>query len=75
MPNRIGDFLVKIAAMTPEQVEHVLRLQANGDTRIFGEIALELRYLNDDAIKRYVDHMERWKLNPGEEPPVDVSGV
>ncbi|MGO9309093.1 MAG: hypothetical protein ACLQDL_08730 [Spirochaetia bacterium] len=73
MPNRIGDFLVKIGAMNSEQVDHVLRLQANGDSRIFGEIALELHYLNDDAIKRYVDHMEKWKLNPGEEPPTDVS--
>jgi len=65
-PNRIGDFLVSIGAMTREQVDQVLRLQAEGDSRIFGEIALDLRFLNDDAIKRYVDHMEKWKLNPGE---------
>jgi hypothetical protein len=75
MPNRIGDFLVKIDAMTLEQVDHVLRLQAEGDSRIFGEIALELKYLNDDAIKRYVDHVEKWKLTPGEESPTDVSEV
>jgi hypothetical protein len=75
MANRIGDFLVKISAMSPEQVDHVLRLQQGGDSRIFGEIALELGYLNDDAIKRYVDHMEKWKTNPGEEPPADVSEV
>jgi hypothetical protein len=59
MANRIGDFLVAIGAITREQVAHVLRLQAEGDSRIFGEIALELKYLNDDAIKRYVDHMEK----------------
>jgi hypothetical protein len=75
MPNRIGDFLVKIDAMTAEEVDHVLKLQAGGDSRIFGEIALELGYLNDDAIKRYVDHMEKWKTNTGEEPPADVSEV
>ena len=75
MPNRIGDFLVKIGAMSPEQVGHVLRLQESGDSRIFGEIALELGYLNDDAIKRYVDHMEKWKANPGGETPSDVSEV
>jgi hypothetical protein len=74
MPNRIGDFLVKIGAMTAEEVEHVLKVQAGGDSRIFGEIALELGYLNDDAIKRYVDHMEKWKTNPGE-TPADVSEV
>jgi hypothetical protein len=64
MPHRIGDFLVKIGAMTPEQVEDVLKRQRGGDTRIFGEIALELRYLDDTAIKRYVDHLEKWKKNP-----------
>jgi len=66
MPDRIGEFLVKIGAMTREQVDHVLRLQAKGDKRIFGEIALELRYLNDDAIKRYVDHLENYHKAPGE---------
>lgn len=72
MPNRIGDFLVKIGAMNAEQVDRVLRLQEGGDSRIFGEIALELGYLNDDAIKRYVDHMEKWKMNPAEEPPTEL---
>ena len=61
MEHRIGDFLVKIGAMTPEQVQHVLRVQKAGDKRIFGEIALDLHFLNDDAIKRYVDHMEKTK--------------
>lgn len=65
MPDRIGDFLVTIGAITREQVDHVLRLQKGGDSRIFGEIALELGYLNDDAIKRYVDHMARQKAKPG----------
>ncbi len=68
MPSRIGDFLVKIGAMTTEQVDQVLRLQAEGDKRIFGEIALDQHYLNDDAIKRYVDHLEKWNLNPETEP-------
>jgi hypothetical protein len=27
--------------------------------------------LNDDAIKRYVDHMEKQKLKPGEAEPVE----
>ncbi len=66
MTEKIGEFLIKIGAMTREQVDHVLQLQAKGDTRIFGEIALELRYLNDDAIKRYVDHMDKYKKAPGE---------
>jgi hypothetical protein len=69
MANRIGEFLLKIGAMNKEQVDHVLKLQREGDTRIFGEIALDLRYLNDDAIKRYVDHLEKWKLEPGPHGP------
>jgi len=64
MPHKIGDFLVKIGAMTAQQVEDVLKRQRGGDTRIFGEIALELHYIDDNAIKRYVDHLEKWKKNP-----------
>lgn len=59
MTDRIGDFLVKIGAMKSFQVQEVLRLQEAGDTRRFGEIAIELRYINDDAIKRYVDYLEK----------------
>jgi hypothetical protein len=66
--NRIGDFLIKIGALNQQQVDDVLEHQKQGDTRIFGEIALELHYLNDDAIKRYIDHLEKWKLDPGAEP-------
>jgi len=61
MTDRIGDFLVKIGAMKPDQVQDVLRAQQAGDTRRFGEIATELRYINDDAIKRYVDYLEKQK--------------
>jgi hypothetical protein len=40
-------------------VEKVLQIQQAGDRRRFGEIALELGYLNDDAIRRYVDYLEK----------------
>jgi len=63
-PHGIGDFLIKIGAMTRKQVEHVLCLQAEGDSRRFSEIAFSLRYLKDDSIKRYIDHLEKWKLTP-----------
>ena len=59
MTDRIGDFLVKIGVMKPELVENVLRAQKAGDKRRFGEIAIELHYINDDAIKRYVDYLEK----------------
>lgn len=57
--DRIGDFLVKIGAMKAFQVQDVLTLQRGGDRRMFGEIAIELRYINDDAVRRYVDYLEK----------------
>jgi hypothetical protein len=61
MADRIGDFLVKIGAMTPDQVQNGLQLQEMGNQQLFGEIALALGYLNDDALKRYVDYLEKQK--------------
>ena len=55
MEERIGEALVRIGAMTPEQVEEVLKLQEDGDNRLFGEIAIEQGFLNDKAIKAYLD--------------------
>jgi len=33
----------------------VLKLQKKGDTRLFGEIAIECGYIDDTAIKAYLD--------------------
>jgi hypothetical protein len=52
---RIGDCLIRIGAMKVRQVEDVLRVQKAGDNRRFGEIANELGYITDDAIRRYAD--------------------
>ncbi len=51
---KIGDFLVGIGAMTAEQLDEVLRHQAEGDKRIFGEIARELGYVDIQAIDKYL---------------------
>ena len=56
MQNRIGEFLVQIGAMQQYQVDDVLRVQETGDSRMFGEIAIELGYINDAAIKKYLDY-------------------
>ena len=56
MENRIGEFLVQIGAMQKYQVDDVLRVQEGGDSRMFGEIAIELGYINDAAIKKYLDY-------------------
>lgn len=41
--------------MSPEQVDQVLKLQQDGDTRLFGEIAIEQGFINDRAIRAYLD--------------------
>jgi hypothetical protein len=56
MESRIGEFLVQIGAIKQYQVDDVLRLQKEGDTRLFGEIAIELGYINDEAIKKYLEY-------------------
>ena len=54
-PPRIGGFLVSIGAMKDWQVEDVLLAQRRGDARMFGEIAIALGYINDAALRRYVE--------------------
>ncbi len=41
--------------MTPEQVDQALKLQKDGDKRLFGEIAIEQGFINDKAIRAYLD--------------------
>ena len=55
MTDRIGDNLVKIGAMTQNQVNDVLQRQKDGDSRLFGEIAIELEYIDDDVIVAYLE--------------------
>jgi len=56
MPERIGDFLLRIGAMNEEQVEEVLRIQRDDEEpRMFGEIAVELGYVNDSALRQYIE--------------------
>lgn len=54
-PARIGGFLVNIGAMKRWQVDDVLVAQGEGDSRLFGEIAIARGYIDDAALKRYVD--------------------
>ena len=61
MENKIGAFLVQIGAMKQYEVDDVLRVQKEGDARLFGEIAIELGYIDDDAIKRYIEFRESGK--------------
>jgi len=52
---KIGEGLVRIGAMTRAQAEDVLRRQRGGDDRLFGEIACELGFVDDEAIRSYLN--------------------
>ncbi|UCF96209.1 MAG: hypothetical protein JSV89_13595 [Spirochaetaceae bacterium] len=60
MNEKIGETLVRIDAIKPFQVEDVLRAQATGDNRLFGEIAIEFGYINDEVLKNYVEAKVAW---------------
>jgi len=55
MEERIGQGLIRIGAMSEEQVKDILARQKDGTNKLFGEIAIELGYVDDEAIKRYLD--------------------
>lgn len=50
MTERIGDGLVRIGAMKGEERDKILQMQDDGDERMFGEIAIDLKYIDDQAI-------------------------
>ncbi len=55
MAERVGDFLIRIGAITAEQMAEVLKIQSTKDeSRLFGQIAMELGYIDDAAIQRYL---------------------
>jgi len=54
MAEKIGDTLLRIGAMTQEEVDDVLRRQKEGDTRKFGVIALKLEYIDHNALAAYL---------------------
>ncbi len=54
---KIGEFLVKIGALSEEQVKIVLAEQQHDPDKLFGVIALELGYIDYAAITRYVKNI------------------
>jgi hypothetical protein len=53
--DKIGGFLVAIGAMKTWQVEDVVIAQRTGDTRIFGEIAIAMGYIDETALQLYLE--------------------
>jgi hypothetical protein len=57
MAERIGDFLISIGAMTAAQVDEVVKAQdEDEELRMFGEIAIEKGFIDDAALRKYIEH-------------------
>ena len=54
IPEKIGEGLVRIGAITEDQVKTIVKMQEQGDKRLFGEIAIALGYIDDAAIEKYL---------------------
>jgi hypothetical protein len=61
MLEKIGEFLQRIGVMTELQVQEVLDAQKAGDNRMFGEIAIEFGYINDEVLKKYIEAKRAWE--------------
>lgn len=55
---KIGDILVKKGFITEEQKEEVLLAQKNGSKKMFGEIAMNLGFIEFEDIIRALK--EKW---------------
>ncbi|MBN1523120.1 MAG: hypothetical protein JW904_01450 [Spirochaetales bacterium] len=56
---KIGDGLVRIGAMTKQQVEEILKLQKEGNQSLFGVIAIEMGYIDPDVLMQYLESREQ----------------
>jgi len=51
----IGEGLARAGVLTSPQVEQILLIQRRDDERLFGEIAVDLRYTADSTIREYLE--------------------
>ena len=60
MPQRIGEILVHMGAIKPEQVEDSpCNAKKPVTKRLFGQIALMLGFIEDNSLKRYADFLDK----------------
>ena len=51
---KLGEFLVRIGVMQEDQVRVVLEEQKNKPGVLFGQIAIELGFINEKAVDDYL---------------------
>lgn len=54
MREKIGQYLVRLDYLSFEQAEEVVRIQQENPGRKFGEIAVELGYIDRDILEEYI---------------------
>lgn len=57
MAMRMGEYLVSIGALTEAQVNQVLQMQKDGDSRKFGELAIAQGFMGESAIKKFNEYV------------------
>ncbi len=55
---KIGEFLVRNRFITLGQVGEILKVQKNSPEKKFGAVALELGYITNDVINKYLQYMD-----------------
>ena len=57
LEEKIGEALVRVGAMTEEQVIRVLKIQREsaGLDKLFGEIAVDLEFVDEQTIEEMLD--------------------
>ena len=58
---KIGEGLVRIGALNSGQREEILRLQQQGDKRLFGQIAVARHFVTPEAVTNYLKDIRRIK--------------
>ena len=51
---KIGEFLVRLNAMSPKNIRKIIDQQKRAPQKFFGEIALEKGFVVDDVTKKYL---------------------
>ncbi|HPB82713.1 MAG TPA: hypothetical protein PK200_11805 [Spirochaetota bacterium] len=51
---KIGQYLVRLDYLSFEQAEEVLRIQQENPGRKFGDIAVELGYIDREILEEYI---------------------
>jgi hypothetical protein len=64
LQRKIGEYLIRIKAMTPAQVAAVLEKQDSGDERTFTEVAAELGYLSQDVFTHSLTAARSCRFSP-----------